>query len=82
MSADWLLSIANLRMIPDDVLALPTKGAINFHDGPLPAYAGLNTPAWAIINGAPTHGVSWHVIEGGVDEGDLLAQKDRRDCSG
>lgn len=75
VSADWLLSIANLRMIPDDVLALPAKGAINFHDGPLPAYAGLNTPAWAIINGAPTHGVSWHVIEGGVDEGDLLAQK-------
>ncbi|QFT60479.1 Dimodular nonribosomal peptide synthase [Sulfitobacter sp. THAF37] len=75
LSADWLLSIANLRMIPDAVLALPAKGAINFHDGPLPAYAGLNTPAWAIINGETTHGVSWHVIEGGVDEGDLLAQK-------
>lgn len=73
--ADWLLSIANLRMIPADVLALPVKGAVNFHDGPLPRYAGLNTPAWAIINGETTHGVSWHVIEGGVDEGDLLAQK-------
>ena len=75
VAADWLLSIANLRMIPDDVLALPAKGAINFHDGPLPRYAGLNTPAWAIINGEATHGVSWHLIEGGVDEGDLLAQK-------
>ena len=75
VSADWLLSIANLRMIPDAVLAIPARGAINFHDGPLPAYAGLNTPAWAIINGETTHGVSWHVIEGGVDEGDLLAQK-------
>ncbi len=74
-SADWLLSIANLRLIPDEVLALPGKGAINFHDGPLPAYAGLNTPAWAIINSETVHGVSWHVIEGGVDEGDLLAQK-------
>ena len=74
VAADWLLSIANLRMIPDEVLALPAKGAVNFHDGPLPAYAGLNTPAWAIINGEDTHGVSWHVIEGGVDEGDLLAQ--------
>jgi len=72
---DWLLSIANLRMIPADVLALPRKGAVNFHDGPLPLYAGLNTPAWAIINGEKTHGVSWHMIEGGVDEGDLLAQK-------
>ena len=75
LQIDWLLSIANLRMIPDDVLALPAKGAINFHDGPLPRYAGLNTPAWAIINGETTHGVSWHMIEGGVDEGDLLAQR-------
>ena len=72
--ADWLLSIANLRLIPEAVLALPGKGAINFHDGPLPQYAGLNTPAWAVINGAASHGVSWHMIEGGVDEGDLLAQ--------
>ena len=72
---DWLLSIANLRIIPDAVLALPVKGAVNFHDGPLPRYAGLNTPAWAIINGEAQHGVSWHMIEGGVDEGDLLAQE-------
>jgi natural product biosynthesis luciferase-like monooxygenase protein len=74
VQADWLLSIANLRMISDAVLALPGQGAVNFHDGPLPRYAGLNTPAWAIINGETTHGVSWHMIEGGVDEGDLLAQ--------
>ena len=75
LSADWLLSIANLRMIPQSMLDLATKGGINFHDGPLPDCAGLNTPAWAIINGQTAHGVSWHVIEGGVDEGDLLAQR-------
>ena len=38
---DWLLSIANLSIIPDDVLALATRGAVNFHDGPLPRHAGL-----------------------------------------
>jgi methionyl-tRNA formyltransferase len=72
---DWLLSIANLRIIPEAALALAGKGAVNFHDGPLPRYAGLNTPAWAIINGEAQHGVSWHMIEGCVDEGDLLAQE-------
>jgi natural product biosynthesis luciferase-like monooxygenase protein len=76
VEADWLLSIANLRMIPAEVLAVPARGAINFHDGPLPRYAGLNTPAWAILNGESMHGVSWHVIEGGVDEGDLLATRE------
>ena len=35
----------------------------------------MNTPAWAIINGEDSHGITWHVIEGGVDEGDILAQR-------
>lgn len=74
-SFDWLLSIANLSIIPADVLNLPAKGSVNFHDGPLPGYAGLNTPAWAIINGESQHGVTWHLIEGGVDEGDILEQR-------
>jgi natural product biosynthesis luciferase-like monooxygenase protein len=69
---EWLFSIANLSIIPDDVLALPTKGSLNFHDGPLPRYAGLNAPSWAILRGEAEHGISWHLIEGGVDEGDVL----------
>lgn len=72
---DWLLSIANLRVIPQAVLALARKGAVNFHDGPLPRYAGLNTPNWALINGETQHGITWHMMEGGVDEGDILAQR-------
>src|SRR5262245_8497671 len=47
---DYLFSITYLSIIPGDVLALPKKGAINFHDGPLPRYAGLNTPVWGLIN--------------------------------
>ncbi len=68
---DWLLSVANLSVIGPEVLAL-AKGGVNFHDGPLPGYAGLNAPVWAILNGARQHGISWHLIEGGVDEGDVL----------
>ncbi|SMY06885.1 MupA/Atu3671 family FMN-dependent luciferase-like monooxygenase [Flavimaricola marinus] len=71
---DWIISAANLTLIPEDVLALAAKGAINFHDGPLPAYAGLNAPVWAILAGERQHGVTWHLIEGGVDEGDIVAQ--------
>ncbi|WP_291727642.1 MupA/Atu3671 family FMN-dependent luciferase-like monooxygenase [Leisingera sp. F5] len=72
---DWLLSIANLSVIPEEVLSRAAKGAVNFHDGPLPHYAGLNTPNWALINGEAQHGITWHLIEGGVDEGDILAQR-------
>ncbi|NUB44948.1 LLM class flavin-dependent oxidoreductase [Fertoebacter nigrum] len=74
LRVDWLLSIANLVVIPDAVLAL-ARGAVNFHDGPLPRYAGLNAPVWAIANGEAQHGITWHLIEGGIDEGDILEQR-------
>ena len=73
---DWLLSIANLQLIPDDILSLPAKGAVNFHDGPLPRYAGLNTPVWALLNGETRYGITWHMIESGIDTGDILARSE------
>ncbi len=75
-SFDWIVSAANLTLIPKAVVDMAGKGAVNFHDGPLPRYAGLNAPVWAILAGEEKHGVTWHLIEGGVDEGDILAQRD------
>lgn len=72
---DWLFSIANLSVIPQAVLDRATHGAINFHDGPLPKHAGLNAPVWAILEREKQHGVTWHMIEGGIDEGDIVKQK-------
>lgn len=71
---DWFFSIANLRMVPGDVWRRARLGAINFHDGPLPRYAGLNAPAWAILNGENQHGVTWHALADRVDEGDIYGQ--------
>ena len=75
MSFDWLFSIANLSLVPDDLLARAGSGAVNFHDGPLPRYAGLNAPVWALLNREPRHGITWHMIGGGIDEGDILEQR-------
>ncbi|NPD13865.1 LLM class flavin-dependent oxidoreductase [Xinfangfangia sp. D13-10-4-6] len=74
-AADWILSVANLRLLRGDVLARAGKGAVNFHDGPLPEHAGLNAPVWAILGGEARHGVTWHLIEGGVDQGRILAER-------
>jgi len=71
---DWLLSIANLSVLPEALIARARRGAVNFHDGPLPRYAGLNAPVWARLNGEVRHGITWHRIEGGVDEGRILGQ--------
>jgi natural product biosynthesis luciferase-like monooxygenase protein len=72
---DLLFSVTHLAIIPADVLSLPERGAINFHDGPLPRFAGLNTPVWALLEGATTYGVTWHWMTAGIDAGDVLAHK-------
>jgi natural product biosynthesis luciferase-like monooxygenase protein len=72
---DYFFSITNLSMIRPDVLALARRGGINFHDGPLPRYAGLYVTAWALIHREAAHGVTWHVMTEGADEGDILEQK-------
>ena len=73
---DYLFSIANLRMIPQSVWQRARRGAINFHDGPLPRYAGLNTPSWALLAGEERHGITWHSITDGIDEGGIYARAD------
>ncbi|WP_410216627.1 MupA/Atu3671 family FMN-dependent luciferase-like monooxygenase [Paracoccus sp. (in: a-proteobacteria)] len=72
LSCDYLLSVANLQVIPEALLALARRGAINFHDGPLPERAGLNAPVWALLEGASQHAITWHRIAQGVDEGPVL----------
>ncbi|MGC3972487.1 MAG: LLM class flavin-dependent oxidoreductase [Pirellulales bacterium] len=48
---------------------------MNFHDGPLPAYAGLNTPVWALLNGETEHAITWHWMTAGIDDGDILIRR-------
>jgi amino acid adenylation domain-containing protein len=75
LAVDYLFSIVYPKIIPPEVLALPLKGAINFHDGPLPRYAGMNTTSWAIMNQEKSHGVTWHFMSAEVDEGQILKQQ-------
>ncbi|MGL4236954.1 MupA/Atu3671 family FMN-dependent luciferase-like monooxygenase [Tabrizicola sp.] len=75
LSVDWLLSVANLSVVPEPVLKLARQGGVNFHDGPLPSYAGLNAPVWALLNGEAQHGITWHLMTAGIDEGEVLATR-------
>ena len=70
--ADVLLSIANLRMISDEVLTR-VQLAINYHDGPLPEYAGLNVTSWALLAGEHEHAITWHLMTRDVDAGEVVA---------
>ena len=73
---DWFFGVANLRIVPEAVWGKAAQGAANFHDGPLPRYAGLNAPAWAILRGESRHGITWHAVTKGIDEGDIYVQRE------
>lgn len=70
---DYVFSITNLSVLPKWLIDLPSRGAINFHDGPITEYAGLNTPVWALLAGEAQHGVTWHRMTAAIDRGDILA---------
>ncbi len=71
---DWLFSIGNTRLLSSAVLESARAGAINFHDAPLPRYAGLNAPVWGLLRGETRWGITWHEIMPGVDMGDIVEQ--------
>lgn len=73
---DVLLNVHSLYIICAEVLAAPRYGAFNLHPGPLPDYAGLNAPSWAVVHGRDRHGVTLHWMEPGIDTGDVVARTD------
>lgn len=66
---DLLLNVHSLYLIHADVVTAPRIGSFNLHPGPLPQYAGLNAPSWAVYNGEASHAVTLHWMAAGVDTG-------------
>ncbi|HWL42378.1 MAG TPA: MupA/Atu3671 family FMN-dependent luciferase-like monooxygenase [Ilumatobacter sp.] len=71
---DLLFAIAFEHIIPADLLAR-ARLAVNFHDGPLPEYGGLNVTTWSILGGAREHAVTWHVMSELADRGPILHEE-------
>jgi methionyl-tRNA formyltransferase len=70
-----LFSLNNSWIIPDETLKIPSLLAINYHDSPLPCYAGLHSTSWAILNSETMHAVTFHIVSPGIDTGDIVAQR-------
>jgi methionyl-tRNA formyltransferase len=69
--ADLLLNIHSLHIAAAEVAAAPRIGGFNLHPGPLPEYAGLNAPSWAILAEETRHAVTLHWMEPEVDAGPI-----------
>lgn len=73
---DVLLNVYSLGRIDSAVLRAPAIGSFNLHPGPLPEYAGLNGPSWAIYNGEPRHAVTVHWMVPAIDMGPVAYRQD------
>ncbi|WP_429261985.1 amino acid adenylation domain-containing protein [Paraburkholderia atlantica] len=72
---DLIFSVANPFILPADLLEGVRRGAFNYHDGPLPRYAGVHVTSWALLAQETEYAITWHWIDDGVDSGDVVVQR-------
>jgi methionyl-tRNA formyltransferase len=70
-----LFVVVAFRILPKDVYAIPSKGAINLHASLLPKYRGAAPMNWAIMNGEKETGVTTFFLQEKVDTGSMLLQR-------
>lgn len=69
LDVDLLVNVHSLLVLDSEVVGAPRIGSFNLHPGPLPEYAGLNAPSWAIYEGETTHAATLHWMDSGIDTG-------------
>ncbi len=79
-----VVAVYGTRIITPATLAAVAAPFINYHAGMNPKYRGQHPAYWALANGdAENAGVTVHLVDAGVDTGDILYQErvtfDRRD---
>ena len=60
--------------IPQEALDVPRYGAVNQHPALLPRHRGPIPLSWALREGDPVFGVTWHRMDADFDTGAILAQ--------
>ena len=60
--------------IPQAALDVPRLGSINLHPALLPRHRGPIPLAWALRDGDPVWGMTWHRMDAELDTGNVLAQ--------
>jgi methionyl-tRNA formyltransferase len=63
------------RILPAEILDLPSQGCINVHASLLPKYRGAAPIQWAILCGETITGVTIMRMNERMDEGDILLQR-------
>lgn len=74
LEPDVLVAVGYMGIFKAELLAVPRLLAANFHASLLPAYRGKHPVFWALRHGERWSGLTVHVIDEGLDTGDILYQ--------
>lgn len=72
---DYLVSVFFNQLIPESILNLPARGAVNLHPGRLPAYRGSSPVFWQLYNEEPRAGCALHRLTEELDAGPVFRQR-------
>lgn len=67
--------VVAFRILPELIINIPEKGAVNLHASILPKYRGAAPVNHAILNGDTETGLTTFIIRKEVDTGDILLQE-------
>jgi methionyl-tRNA formyltransferase len=75
LGIDLIVSLNTPQRLKRPILQLPAHGCVNVHFGMLPRYRGLMPVFHALMNGESSFGVTVHVMDEKLDNGDILVQR-------
>jgi methionyl-tRNA formyltransferase len=71
---ELIVTAAYGRILPPNILAVPRYGCLNIHASLLPAYRGAAPIQGCLIHGEKETGVTFMLMDEGMDTGDILLQ--------
>ncbi len=74
-NADLMVMAYVIIFVPEAARNVPKHGSICFHPSLLPLHRGPSSINWPIIGGATQTGLTYFWPDDGLDEGDILLQK-------
>lgn len=74
LAPEVIVVVAYGKILPPDVLAIPSRGCINVHASLLPKYRGAAPIHRAVMAGEQETGVTTMLMDEGLDTGDMLLQ--------
>lgn len=72
MNPDFICVVAYGKILPKEILEIPSKGCINVHGSLLPKYRGAAPIQRAVLNGDKETGITTMYMDVGMDTGDMI----------